>query len=100
MKNISDKNKIEIMKAIKNIVVFERLKQREIAELLDIKQPRVSDLLSLKHDRFSLDILMGYLEKFGCVVSFEMNELTNRKTNLVSVKVLRCKTSYRSILPK
>ncbi len=43
---------------------------------------------------------MGYLEKFGCVVSFEMNELTNRKTNLVSAKVLRCKTSYRSILPK
>ncbi|PWY29195.1 hypothetical protein [Vibrio vulnificus] len=31
-------NKRAIMKAIKNIVVLERLKQREIAELLDIKQ--------------------------------------------------------------
>lgn len=91
-------NKIELMKAIRNKIKEDHLRQREVAEILDIKQPRVSDLIALKHERFSLDILIGYLETFGCVIKFESKELINRKTNLVATKVLKCKTKYRSLI--
>lgn len=91
-------NKIELMKAIRNKIKDDQLRQREVAEILDIKQPRVSDLISLKHERFSLDILIGYLEIFGCVIRIESKEIENRKTNLVATKVMKCKTKYRSIV--
>lgn len=92
---LNKENKKAIMIAIKNIVKKERLKQREIAEILDIKQPRVSDLLALKHNRFSLDILIGYLEHFGCKISFQFVESERGKP--IKANVLKTKPSYRSL---
>ncbi|ELK2252473.1 TPA: XRE family transcriptional regulator [Vibrio parahaemolyticus] len=94
----STSNKIELMKAIRNKIKDDNLRQREVAEILDIKQPRVSDLIRLKHERFTLDTLMGYLETFGSVIKIESKELVNRKSNLVDVKALKCKPKYRSLI--
>ena len=93
-KKMNDDNKTAIMKAIKNIVKRERLKQREIAELLKIKQPRVSDLLALKHDKFSMDILLGYFAQFGHKVDFQFVDSERGKP--VKINVLKTKTNFRS----
>lgn len=93
-KKTNEDNKVVIMKAIRDIVRRERLKQREIAKLLDIKQPRVSDLLALKHERFSIDILMGYFSQFGYKISFELVETERGKP--VKVNILKTKTNFRS----
>lgn len=92
---LNKENKQVIMNAIRNIVKKERLKQREIAEILDIKQPRVSDLLSLKHERFSLDILISYLEHFGYKISFQLVDSERGKP--IKVNILKVKPSYRSL---
>ncbi|EIV8508254.1 XRE family transcriptional regulator [Vibrio parahaemolyticus] len=70
-KELLKENKITIMRAIRNIVSQHRLKQREVAEILDIKQPRASDLLNFKYKRFSLDILLEYLSTFGFTMVIE-----------------------------
>ena len=40
-------------------------KQADIADALDISQPRVSDLMRGKIDRFSADKLIGFLAKMN-----------------------------------
>ncbi|ELA9876878.1 XRE family transcriptional regulator [Vibrio parahaemolyticus] len=92
----STSNKIALMKAIKHKIKEAHLKQKEVAEILDIKQPRVSDLISLKYERFSLDTLMGYSEQFGCKISFKFVESERGKP--IKANVLKTKTSYRSIV--
>lgn len=92
---LSDDNKINIMNAIKQIVVHERLKQKEIAKILDIKQPRVSDLLSIKYDRFSLDILIQYLTVFGCKISITATD--SLKGTPIKVNTLKSTKAYRTI---
>ncbi|XNJ88737.1 helix-turn-helix domain-containing protein [Vibrio cyclitrophicus] len=86
---INKANKLTIMNAIKDVKEQERLKQKEIATLLGIKQPRVSDLLNLKYKRFSIDILINYLDDFGFIVNFEKVD-TNRgkpiKVNIINIK--------------
>ncbi|HAS6977789.1 TPA: hypothetical protein I7297_26065 [Vibrio parahaemolyticus] len=91
-------NKIALMQSIRNKIKEDNLRQREVAEILDIKQPRVSDLISLKHERFSLDILIGYSEHFGCKISFQFVESERGKP--IKANVLKTKPSYRSIVLK
>ncbi|EIV8508190.1 XRE family transcriptional regulator [Vibrio parahaemolyticus] len=88
-------NKMVVMKAIKQIVERERLKQREVAELLDIKQPRASDLICCKHDLFSLEILMGYLDRLGHKIVFEHVQTVKGKP--VKAQVLNKRVSFRTI---
>ncbi|NCN53764.1 helix-turn-helix domain-containing protein [Vibrio parahaemolyticus] len=94
----STSNKIALMKAIKHKIKEDHLKQKEVAEILDIKQPRVSDLISLKYERFSLDTLIGYSEHFGCKISFQFVESERGKP--IKANVLKTKPSYRSIVLK
>ncbi len=93
--NAHDKNKVELMNAICKIVKRERFKQREIADLLDIKQPRVSDLISKKYERFSIDILMSYMETLGYAISFEY--LDSEKGKPLKSTVAKVKVEYRSL---
>lgn len=96
MKNLNEQNKIELMTAICKIVKRERLKQREIAELLNIKQPRVSDLIAKKHDRFSIDILMGYMELFGYSITFKGVETVKGKP--LKANVEKVSADYKKLL--
>ncbi|WP_274878811.1 XRE family transcriptional regulator [Vibrio harveyi] len=84
-KATKENNKIVLMKTIKDIVRKERLKQREVAIILEIKQPRVSDLLALKDSKFTIDILMGYLELLGYKLVFENIETERGKPIKASV---------------
>jgi len=61
--------KLDLMKFINEICKKRELSQKEIGEILKMKQPRVSDLQNLKTVHFSITILhrisfvLGYKEK-------------------------------------
>lgn len=83
------KNKLALMSAITDEITRLKLKQREVAELLNIKQPRVSDLTQKKTDKFSLDILVGYMATLGNDI--EMNYDTESSRNRLKVKITKHK---------
>lgn len=89
-------NKVTIMKAIRSIVRKNRLKQREVAKLLGVKQPRVSDLLMLKHERFSIDLLLIYFAQFGFNITFETVETDRGKP--VKINILKTKPNFPKYL--
>jgi len=47
--------------AINNLLKGRKLKQREIAEILGVPQPKVSALKNYRLDQFSVEKLMGFL---------------------------------------
>jgi predicted XRE-type DNA-binding protein len=55
----------DLMMTLIDIIEHKGWKQSEIAEALDIAQPRVSELLRGKISLFSSDRLLGYLAKLG-----------------------------------
>ena len=55
--------------AVRQILRQRRLKQREIAQLLEIKQPEVSNLMRGKYHLFSEGRLFGFLNKLGCKIT-------------------------------
>ena len=57
--------KIRMIRNIKEMISFHGYKQREIADILTIKQPRVSDLINNKFEKFSIDTLFVYIYRFG-----------------------------------
>lgn len=58
--------------------------QPEVAKMLGISQPRVSDLVRGKLSKFSLEMLMGFLERMGEEVSIEV-----RKPKKTAVRAMR-----------
>jgi predicted XRE-type DNA-binding protein len=50
-----------------------KLKQREIAELLAIKQPEVSHLLNGHFNRFTTDKLLDFLRRLGQKVTIQIS---------------------------
>lgn len=55
-----------ICSSIKLIFLFKsRLKQREIACVLDVKQPRVSDLMNTRYQKFNYGSAKMYSILFG-----------------------------------
>lgn len=85
IEELSNKNKKQLIQAINNIIQKRNLKQREVAELLDIKQPRVSDMYNEKIEKFSLDTLFDYFALLGYQIEIESQE--NIKNKPISTKV-------------
>jgi predicted XRE-type DNA-binding protein len=50
-----------------------KLKQREIAELLGIKQPEVSHLLNGHYSRFTADKLLDFLRRLDRKVTIQIS---------------------------
>lgn len=50
----------------------EKWTQTEVARMLDTDQPRVSNLMKSKISLFSLETLIGYLDKLGHPVKIEV----------------------------
>lgn len=50
------------------------LSQTEIAKRLGVKPPRISELLNGKIDKFSLDLLVVYLDRLGKTVEFNITK--------------------------
>jgi predicted XRE-type DNA-binding protein len=53
--------KTRLALAINNLLKVRKLKQREIAEILGVPQPKVSALKNYRLDQFSVQKLMGFL---------------------------------------
>lgn len=53
--------------------------QSEVAKMLGISQPRVSDLVRGKISKFSLDMLLGFLDRMGEEVRIEVGKPRKRK---------------------
>ena len=53
--------------------------QRVVAKMLGISQPRVSDLVRGKLSKFSLEMLLGFLERMGEEVRIEVGKPRKRK---------------------
>lgn len=53
--------------------------QPEVAKMLGISQPRVSDLVRGKLSKFSLEMLLGFLERMGEEVRIEVGKPKRRK---------------------
>jgi len=65
---------IEVLKILKD----RKLKQREAAELLDIRQSEVSYLMRAQFQRFSEGKLMGFLKKLDREVMLVINQPKTR----------------------
>ena len=55
--------------AVRQLLQRRRLKQKEIGQLLEIKQPEVSHLMRGKYHLFSEGRLFGFLNKLDCKVT-------------------------------
>lgn len=90
-KEYIDSIKTRLITIVGEIIESNKFKQRQVQELLDIKQPRVSDLVNKKIEKFSVDSLIEYLTKLG--YSFEVNVMESVKTPMT----LQFKTVNKSI---
>ncbi|EIA4666894.1 XRE family transcriptional regulator [Vibrio parahaemolyticus] len=70
-KNI-EQIKAEVVEDLLSVLLKSRLKQREVSEILNIKQPRVSDLKQFKLELFSLEIVYKYALVFGTKKSLKL----------------------------
>ena len=60
--------------SVRQILKGRNLKQREISELLDIKQPEVSNLMLGKYHLFSEGRLFGFLNKLNQKVLIQISQ--------------------------
>ena len=58
---------------VHKIITGKRLKQREIASLLGIKQPEVSHLMNGHFSRFTADKLLDFLKRLDRKVTIEVS---------------------------
>ena len=58
----------DLMIQVQKLIASRRLKQRAVAKLLGVTQPRVSDLLRGRIDLFSTDALIDMLARLGAQV--------------------------------
>jgi predicted XRE-type DNA-binding protein len=56
--------------------------QPEVAKMLGIARPRVSDLMRGQLNKFSLEALLGFLERMGAEVRIEIDQKPKKKPAL------------------
>ena len=59
--------------SVRMILEKKKLKQREIGQLLEIKQPEVSNLMNGRYTRFSPERLFGFLNKLDRKVTVQVS---------------------------
>lgn len=60
-----DKIKLGLCKHFVQFIVIKRIKSKELAEMLGIPNTRVSEITNYKFQKFTVDILLTYLEKLA-----------------------------------
>jgi predicted XRE-type DNA-binding protein len=68
----------DLMIELQKTIASRRLKQREVARLLRVSQPRVSDLLRGRIDLFSSDALIDMLARLGVQVRITIKPARRR----------------------
>lgn len=91
--------KKKLLSSIFNLVKNKKLSQKNIQEILGIKQPRASDLVNCKIEKFSIDSLLEYLNKFGYSIIEYKNDndyINNIKRNIInSIVSIKSKQRYK-----
>lgn len=62
----------ELLSKIQDIIEESGLTQREAAKLLSVSQPRIAEIMGMKINKFSVDLLLKYLNRLGRRVSFKV----------------------------
>ena len=70
--------------AVRNILKHRNLKQQEIAQLLNIKQPEVSNIMQGKYHLFSEARLFGFLNRLEKKITIQISD---RDHNEALIKV-------------
>ena len=79
--------KTRLAMAVNNLLTSRNLKQREIAPLLGIPQPKVSALKNYRLDQFSVEKLMEFLTALNHDVEITIRPRTNnREVGHISVQ--------------
>jgi predicted XRE-type DNA-binding protein len=68
----------KLLMRVADLIKKSKLTQKQIAEKLDITQPKVSMLVSGKLSAFSTDTLLHYLSLLGCDVEIRLTNPKNR----------------------
>lgn len=70
----------DLLIEVQKLIASRGLRQREVAKLLGVSQPRVSDLLRGRIDLFSTDVLIDMLVRLGARVRLTVKpDRRNRK---------------------
>lgn len=65
----------QMLRKLQELIRSRELTQVEVAKLLRVTQPRVSDLMRGRIHLFSLDTLIGMLERLGVQVTFQFEDI-------------------------
>ena len=68
----------DLLIQVQKVIASRRLKQKEVAKLLRVSQPRVSDLLRGRIDLFSTDMLIDMLARLGIRVRLSVKPARGR----------------------
>ena len=68
----------DLLIEVQEMIAARRLKQKDVATLLRVTQPRVSDLLRGRIDLFSTDALIDMLARLGARVRFRISPARGR----------------------
>lgn len=63
----------ELGQELRAIMLNKKMKQRELAALLNVQQPEVSHLFNRHFDRFTIDKLVQFFERLGWGVQFTIH---------------------------
>ncbi|MFM5785171.1 helix-turn-helix domain-containing protein [Aeromonas caviae] len=71
--------KARMMMVLTQLIRERKLSQSEAAEMLNVTQPRISNLMNGKISKFSVDMLMEMLGRFGYLMdlSFDPSAVDN-----------------------
>ena len=67
--------KCQLMIEIEKIIKSKGWTQAQAAKKLDVAQPRISEIMSTRNQRFTIDMLIKYLNKLGKEVHLEVADL-------------------------
>lgn len=70
----------ELLSEVTRLIKASKLSQKEIAQVLDISQPKVSMLVSGKLSAFSSDTLFHYLRLLGCNIEIRLKSRRKSRT--------------------
>ena len=90
-----DLAKSNLIIEISRVIRGKKLTQSQVAEILNVSQPRVSSLISGNLDLFSIDMLMNFLKILGQDVEISVRpKPKNRKHAHLSVVSFTDNTSF------
>lgn len=88
----------EMMAVITDVIRENGWTQGQAAEILGVGQPRISDVFKGHVDRFSVDMLMVWLQKLGKDVSISIKENVFSASEKVDLSLFVCGTASDQLL--